>query len=100
MVICPICGLALNTRAQFNTHLGVKHRMQWLTVKPSGNGFEMQIHRTYPEEGEWLEIGGFSRPSDDQDFIILGQDIYAGEVDEDKLLADISEFLGLGKRVL
>lgn len=98
MLICPICGLALNTRAQLNTHLEVKHRMQWLTVKPDGDAFEMEIHREFPEGG-WIQIGAFWRISDDQYFIALGQGIYAGEVDEDKLNADIAKFLGLGKRV-
>lgn len=76
--------------------------MEWVkycTVKPSGDGLEMQIRNVWPE-GPWYKIGDMYRDSDGQHFIVIAQGLYAGQVDEDKLSADIAEFLGLGKRVL
>jgi hypothetical protein len=72
---------------------------KFLTIKPFGNQFKMQIHHSYPKGG-WVQIGVFWRASDNQRFIALGQGIYAGEVDEDKLSADIADFLNLGKRIM
>ena len=98
MHVCPICGWPMPSLSQLSTHMEIKHKVQYLTVKPSGDQFEMETHRTLPE-GDWIQIGWFCRTSDGQHFIAFGQDIYAGEVDENKLSADIAEFLGLGKRL-
>src|SRR5688572_22459456 len=100
MNMCPVCGWPLNGERQLKTHLEVKHSdVKYVAVKPFGNQFKMQIHQSYPK-GDWLPIGGFLRTSDSQQFVALGQGIYAGEVKADKLSADIAEFLGLGKRVV
>lgn len=100
MKLCPVCGWPLNGISQLKTHLEIKHAdVKYVTIKPFGNQFKMQIHHKYPD-GDWVHIGGFLRSSDNQAFIALGQGIYAGEVDVDKLNADVAGFLGLGKRVL
>lgn len=99
MNICPVCGWSLNGERQLKTHLEIKHGdVQYVTIKPFGNQFKMQIHHKYPA-GNWLHIGGFLRRSDNQQFVALGQGIYADEVDVDKLNADVAEFLGLGRRI-
>lgn len=99
MNLCPVCGWPLNSLGHLKTHLKIKHQdVKYLTVKPFGNQFKMQIHHLYPK-GEWDQIGNFLRFSDNQQFITLGRDLYAGEVNEAQLSADIAKFLGLGKRV-
>lgn len=100
MNVCPVCGWPLNGERQLKTHMGIKHKgMKFLTVTPVGNDFDIQVHDVYPD-GDWLGIGNFLRFTDSQRFLALGQGIYAGEVDADKLTAAIADFLGLGKRVL
>lgn len=100
MHVCPVCGWPLNTRGQLETHIEIKHsEVKFVAVTLHDGQFRIQIYHAYPP-GEWDEIGGFWRASDDQHFVVLGQGIYAGEVDSDKLSADIAVFLGLGKRVL
>lgn len=99
MFLCPICGWPLHTANEMKTHIEIKHNeVKFLTIKPFGNQFKMQIHHNYPK-GKWDLLGGFWRKHDDQHFIALGQGVYAGEVDADKLSADVSEFLGLGRQV-
>lgn len=100
MSVCPVCGWPLNGERQLKNHVQIKHRnVNFVTVTLSDEQFKMQSREVYPS-GEWLPIGNFWRASDNKMFIALGQGIYAGEVDVDKLGADIADFLGLGKRVL
>lgn len=100
MNVCPVCGLPLNGKRALNTHLEVKHGdAKYLTVEPSGREFTIKIRDTYPK-GSWDHIGIFLRESDEQHFIVLGRGIYAGEVSTERLSAAISDFLGLGRRIL
>lgn len=100
MHTCPVCGWPLHSLSELKTHLEIKHKgVRYLTIEPSGSDFKMGNLHSYPE-GDWDQIGGFWRASDDQQFVVLGKGIYAGEVDMDELSAAISDFLGLGKRVL
>lgn len=70
----------------------------WVLVTKEAGQLNMALLEK-PPTGPCQEIARFFRISDKTRFIVMGRDIYKGEVDEQALESQLASFLNMGRRL-